>query len=161
MTSPAASREWSILQNRQSRQIRETHEEGALPIRALEPRRVHGRLPTSRGVASPSRVPGGCHDHHADQRGRRIHPVAHEVLRLGDARDRHFPHLPHPRDPAVPILDVRGAEGLDRHRAEQPVVGTVVDLSNIDGAVLHLEHDGYFASIPKELDEAALIDGAG
>jgi len=41
------------------------------------------------------------------------------------------------------------------------VVGAVVDLSNIDGAVLHLEHDGYFASIPKELDEAALIDGAG
>ena len=49
---------------------------------------------------------------------------------------------------------------VDRHPADQPLVGAADPLSDADGAVRTWIMIGYFASIPKELDEAAMIDGA-
>ena len=100
--------------------------------------------------------------HDADQRAGRLRAVAHEVLGLGDARDRRVPDLPDPRDAAVhaAVQDVRRVQRVDRHRADQPLVGAADPLSDADVPFCTWIMIGYFASIPKELDEAALMDGA-
>jgi multiple sugar transport system permease protein len=84
---------------------------------------------------------------------------AHEVLGLGDPGDRRFPDLV--RIPLVHPLfkifatvhDVTGIELINHW-------WVLLFLYPTDGAVLHVDHDRLFRSIPKELDEAALIDGA-
>ena len=86
---------------------------------------------------------GGGHDHHADQRARRLRSVAHEILGFGDTRHRRLPHLPDPGDAAVPaaLQDVRHHQRADGHPADQQLVGAADPLSDADGAVLHLDHD--------------------
>ena len=49
----------------------------------------------------------------------------------------------------------------DRDRVHQSLVGADHHLPDAHRPVLHLDHDRLLRSIPKELDEAALIDGAG
>ena len=91
------------------------------------------------------------HDHHADLGAGGVCAVAHEVLGLGHARDRHLSHLPHPRDAAVhpAVQDVRGVQRVDRHPAHQSLVGAADHLSDADGAVLHLDDDRLFRLDPE------------
>ena len=91
------------------------------------------------------------HHHHADPRAGGVCAVAHEVLGLGDARDRRLPHLPDPGDAAVhpAVQDVRGVQRVDRHPADQSLVGAADHLSDADRAVLHLDHDRLFRLDPE------------
>ena len=101
--------------------------------------------------------------HHADQRAGRLRAVAHEVLGLGDAGDRRVPDLPDPGDAAVPaaVQDVRACSTdltgiqLINHWWVLLILYPTLTVPFCTWIMI-----GYFASIPKELDEAALIDGA-
>src|SRR6266545_4857093 len=101
-------------------------------------------------------------DHHADQRARRIRALAHAVLGFHRARDWSLPHLSDPGDAAIypAVQDVCAGQEY-----------TGIELINRWWVLLLLYPTltvpfctwimiGYFASIPKELDEAALMDGA-
>ena len=90
-------------------------------------------------------------DHDADQRAGGVRALAHAVLGLGHARDRHLSHLPHSGDAALhpAVQDVRRVQRVDRHPAHEPLVGAADRLPDADGAVLHLDHDRLFRLDPE------------
>jgi ABC-type glycerol-3-phosphate transport system permease component len=100
--------------------------------------------------------------HHADQRSGRLRAGADAVLGFGDARHRRFPDLLDPRDAAVHPLfkmfavigDWTGIQLINRWYVLLIIYPTLT-VPFCTWIMI-----GYFASIPKELDEAAVIDGA-
>jgi multiple sugar transport system permease protein len=88
--------------------------------------------------------------------------VADAVLGLGHARHRRLPHLPRSGNAVVhsAVQDVRHLQRMDRHPADQSLVGAADLYPTLTVPFCTWIMIGYFASIPKELDEAALMDGA-
>ena len=60
----------------------------------------------------------------------------------------------------IPLFKMFAVIGVGPASAHQQMVRAADPLSDADGAVLHLDHDRLLRFDPKELDEAAIIDGA-
>src|SRR5262249_2756084 len=103
-----------------------------------------------------------CHgvrrsDQHGGERAGGVLARPDEVLGFRHPRDWYFSNLSNPRHPPVHSAVPNRAQSRVAELVLEPRLG----LPAIDGAVRHLDQDRYFQSDPKELDEAALIDGAG